>query len=122
MIFGLRTILAEDKVEKLIRMVEDAPPYTETCDLTLEYGIMGILCIFFAIFFSAFIVFIGSDQVRSIVYDETFIESLKKSNTCVVGNPEPQAAEGATRRTFREVLVEIMGSEPSLFWLLPMRQ
>jgi len=119
LIFGLRFVIGEGKVQKLINAVDDSyvPLYTETCDLTLEYGIVGLVCTICAFLFSIFIILIGSEQIRSIVFDETYIESIKRHGCGIDSKGEPPIP----RRSTKEVLVEIMGSEPSLFWLLPYR-
>jgi hypothetical protein len=147
MIFGLRAVMGEAKVAKLMSIVNDdyIPPYVETCDFTLEYGIIGFICSICALVFAVFIAFIGSEQVRSIVFDETYIESIKRvhsgsrgvsdhtssdkaltnaTNTSVGKGESSHQPSGSTKhpkRTTKQVLVEIMGSEPSLYWLLPMR-
>ena len=107
-LFGLRLVLGEDTVEGLLEKAGPESEYANTeptCELTLEYTIAGGVATVLMFFFVIFMTFIASDQISSIVNNQTHVEVLK-------GEKGPQ-------RSLRDALVETFGMEPSLWWLVP---
>ena len=118
MVLGLRFLVGEGKIAEILSQTDSEPyRFDETCDFTIDYAVLGIIGIVFAAIFTVFIAFIASDQIQSVVRNETYIESLKFCD----GKCENDGMMKHTPVEIGERLREVMGSEPGLFWLLPMR-
>jgi palmitoyltransferase ZDHHC3/7/25 len=104
LLLGLRLVVGEARVASLLGK-EDYVPFEPTCDLTVGYSLAGVCAIILASVFTVFMAFIASDQLAGISSNQTGIEQIKG-----VRGPE---------RTARETAIEVMGMEPSLWWLLP---
>ena len=111
MLFLLRFAFGSEAIDNLIRKT-DSPDgrYAatwdhETCNLTTEYAITGIIASILAFTFVVFIAFIASDQLYTLKHNQTHVEFLK--------------GEKGPPRTIREACVETLGMEPSLWWLVP---
>ena len=108
LMLGLRMVMGESKVNALLDRATDKaelPPFEPTCELNIEYALSGAIAIVLAIVFIIFIAFIASDQIQSIIFNQTHIEHLK--------------GERGGVRTMRQAAIETFGCEPSLWWLLP---
>jgi len=117
MVLGLRFIVGEDKISQILSQTQSEPfRFNETCDFTIDFAVAGIVGIIFAAIFTVFIAFIASDQLQSIVRNETYIESLK---ACDDAKCQPQ--EQKTPVEIGKRLKQVMGSDPGLYWLVPMR-
>ena len=113
-------MLGESRIQELLDQVDGEPfRFEETCDFTINYFVSGILGIIFAGIFSVFIAFIASDQIRSIVNNETYIESLKRGATNQCGG---NTSSSSSPMDIANRLKEVMGSNPGLYWLVPMRK
>ena len=102
-VLGLRLVMDEGRVFRLLE--NEKLLIEETCDLTVEYAIWGIIGIVSALVFTVFIAFVASDQISGIVYNQTNIELLK-------GQRGRVQSAGITAE-------EVMGGKASLYWLLP---
>lgn len=111
MVAVLRLVMGNETVERLLAKASTADAgfrhaiAQPTCDLTLDYLVTGILSIGISFMTVIFIGFIASDQIYSILNNQTHVEVLK-------GTKGPS-------RTIREALVDTFGMEPSLWWLVP---
>ena len=107
-VFGLRMVMSEAQVGEILQRTNDPTlfsSYAPTCDFTLEYACCGIFANILCVLFIFFISFIASDQIQSLLHNQTYIETLKGAR----GPP----------RTLREAAIETFGMEPSLWWLVP---
>lgn len=111
MLFLLRFAFGEKAIEALIRKGDTKDERFavtwnhETCNLTTEYAISGAVAFGLAFTFVIFIAFIASDQLYTIRSNQTHVEFLK--------------GEKGPERTIKQALVETLGMEPSLWWLVP---
>jgi hypothetical protein len=114
MVLGLRFVVGESHIAKVLAQSGNENfTFDETCDFKIDYAAAGIIAIICAAIFVVFIAFIATDQIQSIVRNQTFVESLKAG--CAKPPDTYTPAEIGIR------LQEVMGSNPSLNWLLPMR-
>ena len=106
MIFGLRMIMGEAKVQSLLNSdTTEYLVYEATCDFTIDYVVSGSISVCLAIVFIFFIAFIASEQIQGILSNQTHVELLKRERGPV--------------RTMRQAAIETFGMEPSLWWLIP---
>ena len=107
-LFGLRFVLGEDKVDELLAKAGPDSEFATTeptCQLTVEYTIAGVVATVLMFFFVVFMTFISSDQIFAIVNNQTHVEVLKH--------------EHGPKRSLRDAMIETFGMEPSMWWLVP---
>jgi hypothetical protein len=110
-LFVLRMVLGDERVDHLIDTTDTedgryaAMRSNETCNITMDYAVTGIIGIVIALLFTIFITFIATDQLYTLRTNQTHVEFLK-------GTKGPE-------RTFKQACIETFGMEPSIWWLIP---
>ncbi len=109
--FVLRMVLGDDRVDHLIDTTDTpdgryaAMRNNETCNITMDYAVTGVVGILAAVLFTIFITFIASDQLYTLRTNQTHVEFLK-------GTKGPE-------RSLRQACIDTFGMEPSIWWLIP---
>lgn len=104
-LLGLRLVIGEERVVQLLIDEQSEANFEGGCELTIEYATVGAVTFVCAIVFVVFTSFIAVDQLQNILSNRSTVEILK--------------GETWPKRSIQTACIEVMGSEPSIAWLLP---